>query len=831
MAQSPDIRVRLTPQGVTDVIAALRTVQREADRAGVKARAGLGDISGILGSIRAALPALGFTAAVTGFTLLAKGAADFADEMGKGAQKVGTSAENLSVLASAAATADVEQGALTNSLSRLVRNLGELRQGTDEQVEAFGELGLSAKDFVGKDTVQGFDMIAQRLSRMQDRVQASEIAIRIFGRSGAQLMPLLNDLGTKGFAAVREEAERLGIVVSSDLANAAEQMNDSFTLMQQQAKGLALSFISGLAPAIVDTFSTLQEQTSGEGTTAMKEFGEAAGRVFGPLIAGLKLVGGLAGSVFKLLIRNLGAAGAGLTALFTGDFRGAAKIAEERIADFGKEAGETFEEMRKDANNFLTVLGKEPKPIQPKLKPTVDDDAVEKAAESVEDKFKKLSGKGPIVELKAAEESARKHAELADRIRESEAELMRDLVKIQLGGNAERSRAQELLTFAEMSQLGLRVQAHTNSYRAEVGLHKQREQAMMAAIQKQHGTTRTGDKLMFELSKQSAKERMAIEQKHIDDLIKLRDAYVARFKSAADKLKALEQEIKDETKGEAAIQREDRLALMSEEQKFAALALEAKKKLEELKKAVSVGDVDTAQALRKEIQDIAGDLRQLDPPKVDKADVQATAREIRAAATEAFAPIREQQKAAIQAEMATAAAGITAVTQQIEAAKTRYEEFLSWASNQKVDTQVGLNENSLASVVATIRDRLAQEQFFVNVQPRVASAALPGYAQGGGIRGWSPTPTADNLIIRATAGEFMQPVQAVRHYGVDFMEAIRNLEVPRYAAGGTVGGADTPASERIELAINIDGSNLGSVFGPRDTVGALADALKQLDRG
>ena len=61
-----------------------------------------------------------------------------------------------------------------------------------------------------------------------------------------------------------------------------------------------------------------------------------------------------------------------------------------------------------------------------------------------------------------------------------------------------------------------------------------------------------------------------------------------------------------------------------------------------------------------------------------------------------------------------------------------------------------------------------------------------GMAEGGPIVGFSPHKKADNIPIRATAGEFMQPVDTVNYYGVDFMEKVRNRELPRYAAGGMI---------------------------------------------
>lgn len=66
-------------------------------------------------------------------------------------------------------------------------------------------------------------------------------------------------------------------------------------------------------------------------------------------------------------------------------------------------------------------------------------------------------------------------------------------------------------------------------------------------------------------------------------------------------------------------------------------------------------------------------------------------------------------------------------------------------------------------------------------------------AEGGTIQGFSPHAKADNIPIWATAGEYMQPVHSVQHYGVNVMDAIREKKIPKemlqgFAEGGLVGG-------------------------------------------
>lgn len=72
---------------------------------------------------------------------------------------------------------------------------------------------------------------------------------------------------------------------------------------------------------------------------------------------------------------------------------------------------------------------------------------------------------------------------------------------------------------------------------------------------------------------------------------------------------------------------------------------------------------------------------------------------------------------------------------------------------------------------------------------QIAMISAQKLAGGGLISGSSPNDRADNVPVWATANEFMQPVSAVKYYGVQAMEAIRRRLVPReLLAGFSLGG-------------------------------------------
>ncbi|TAM72307.1 hypothetical protein EPN44_15930 [bacterium] len=91
--------------------------------------------------------------------------------------------------------------------------------------------------------------------------------------------------------------------------------------------------------------------------------------------------------------------------------------------------------------------------------------------------------------------------------------------------------------------------------------------------------------------------------------------------------------------------------------------------------------------------------------------------------------------------------------------------------------------------IVTIAGAVAQG---VSVLATINSTNLGGYATGGEISG-PGTGTSDSVLMWGSNGEFMQREAAVKYYGLDFMHAVNNLQLPRFATGGLI-GANAPAA-------------------------------------
>lgn len=190
-----------------------------------------------------------------------KSAINTADEISKMSQRVGVSVENLSRLAYAGSLADVSLDTLGTSFSKLAKNMTDIAMGKGAGAKAALDLlGVSAFNLDGSlrapDAVLA--SIADRFAAMPDGAAKTALAIQLFGRAGAEMIPMLNG-GSAGLASMAAEADRLGVTLDTKSARAAEQFNDQITRFQAIFQGIANKIMVALLPALNDLASLLTD--------------------------------------------------------------------------------------------------------------------------------------------------------------------------------------------------------------------------------------------------------------------------------------------------------------------------------------------------------------------------------------------------------------------------------------------------------------------------------------------------------------------------------------------------------------------------------------------
>lgn len=171
------------------------------------------------------------------------------DRVSKAAQKIGTTTEALSALEYAAKLSDVSAEQLQTSLAKLARGLDDAKSGSGAAADAFARLKIDPRAFT--DPADAMKAIAERFASMPDGITKTAIAMQLFGKSGADLIPLLNS-GASGIAEMESEARRMGVTFSTEAGRAAEEFNDNITRLQTRMRGFMVETLSPLIPILVE---------------------------------------------------------------------------------------------------------------------------------------------------------------------------------------------------------------------------------------------------------------------------------------------------------------------------------------------------------------------------------------------------------------------------------------------------------------------------------------------------------------------------------------------------------------------------------------------------
>jgi hypothetical protein len=313
-----NVGIRITAQDSTG--GAFGTVGGKLSGLQKEATAVNDSIGGLVGSFNALGLAIGGAMSLASI----KSAIDTADAFSKMAAKTGVAVEALRELNYAASLSDVSTEQLGTGLRKLSQNMALAAGGGKQQQETFIALGISVKDATGH--LKGADSmlseVAAKFANFKDSPEKAALAIELFGKAGAEMIPLLNS-GATGLADMAQEARELGDVFGGDMAKQAEAFNDNLTRIQTVSQSVAISLATELLPTLVmlsDEFLNAQKSSTGFGSSiggGLKTVLEAATVLFGDVSFVLKGVG-----------REIGAIGAQMAALARGDFSGFRAISE-----------------------------------------------------------------------------------------------------------------------------------------------------------------------------------------------------------------------------------------------------------------------------------------------------------------------------------------------------------------------------------------------------------------------------------------------------------------------------------------------------------------------
>lgn len=236
------------------------------------------------------------------------------------AEKIGDTASNITSLQLAATLSGTAMDSVAAASVKLTASLSK----TDDESKAVGQaikaLGLEFDAFKSLSPVEQIDAVARALAGFQDGAEKTAVAVALFGKSGAELLPFLNDLADQSERQITLTDEQ--IKQADDYTKAQARLKAEFdAFIQQQA--------SQFIPILTQVQQVLAEVAKNETvvqtvTAAVKVAIDAAVVAFQAIV----VVASDVIFVFQGVGREIGAIAAQLVALAKLDFSGFRAISE-----------------------------------------------------------------------------------------------------------------------------------------------------------------------------------------------------------------------------------------------------------------------------------------------------------------------------------------------------------------------------------------------------------------------------------------------------------------------------------------------------------------------
>jgi len=201
--------------------------------------------------------------------------------------QTGISAEALSQFSYIAEQSGASFDTLTGGISKMQRSLISARDSTSGTADMFSRLGLSIDDLLKLTPDKQFEKISGAISGLGNAAERTAAAQAIFGRSGADLLPVMA-LGEEGIRDLGEEFRKTGAVISTEFARDADAFGDNLGKMKSILTGVANQVTAGLLPSLI----SMQEEfiESGAAADIARSAGELLGSTAEKLAGALKFL-------------------------------------------------------------------------------------------------------------------------------------------------------------------------------------------------------------------------------------------------------------------------------------------------------------------------------------------------------------------------------------------------------------------------------------------------------------------------------------------------------------------------------------------------------------
>ena len=236
----------LALNGVDETNEQLTETTSNASQVGEKLKKGIGTTAKWGAAIAGAAVAGG-----TALVKFAESSAATADNVDKMSQKIGISRQAYQELDFICSQSGTSVDTLQAGMKTLTAAMTGAANGTKANVAQFKKLGVSVVDSSGNLRKQEdvlFDTL-KALQGVKNQTEKARLATQLFGRSGSEMMPLING-ATGSIDAMKNKAHELGLVLDDETIDSGVEMTDTMDQMKRAISSLATKLGGALMPIV-----------------------------------------------------------------------------------------------------------------------------------------------------------------------------------------------------------------------------------------------------------------------------------------------------------------------------------------------------------------------------------------------------------------------------------------------------------------------------------------------------------------------------------------------------------------------------------------------------
>ena len=290
--------------------------------------------------------AAGAVAAGAAIYGIATKSAATSDRIDKMSQKLGLSRKAFQELDFIASQSGTSVEAMRGGMKTLTAQMTKAQKGGKDTKKAFEKLGLSVTDANGnlKDQETMLFEVMGALQGMEDGTEKSALATQLLGKSGTELIPLLN--GAAGsIDEMRQQANDLGLVLDDDVIDSGVKLTDTIDQIKRSFDSIVAKVGGKVMPIVQKALNLVLEN--------MPLIQNIVGKVFGVLEA---FVSGIVSGAEKYIMPTLRSLIRFVKNVFAGNWEKAWKNIQHAFTRMWRGIGTFFSDVFTQAKDFITSI-------------------------------------------------------------------------------------------------------------------------------------------------------------------------------------------------------------------------------------------------------------------------------------------------------------------------------------------------------------------------------------------------------------------------------------------------------------------------------------------